>query len=398
MPIILQQTGQHKNQKNNCGYIRSTATILLLVLILLQLHSYAQTPVAKSKLFKSEVPQDVQSRLLQALDTLIYKIDKGLPLSKTNSIGGTLTNSIFGTVKGIGVYGAAKNDSLYFPQLINLHAIADDRYLISIAYIGSNSLKAIIDFEAKINHDWITFSIPLFYLTEKWKIRNVGNITYHYANDINLARAKKFNSNNTRIAEKLGLRPEKFEFYLVDNYQEILKLLGYSYDSETAGHETDGLGISSGYIFSIMHNEDFSHDTFHYYAEKVRTHPRNGAAEEGIAYSWGNAYYTDSSGEMITQKQLVKLLKIYLQQYPNTSLLELFSKNPLIFPAKTKVRSLIASIISDEVERRKGITGIKALIDCGRGDDNYFKVVNELISVNPADFDVELKKLLNKYN
>ncbi len=384
--------------KSNRDYVKPTTTILLFILMLLRFHIYAQTLVVKSKLFKSDVSLNVQSKLLQALDTLMYKIDKDRSLSEIDSNGASLTNSIFGTIKGIGFYGIPKDDSLYFPQLINLHAIADNQYSISIAYIGNNTLKAIIDFEAQINHDHITFSIPLFYLTEKWKIQKVGDITYHYSDNINLARAKKFNLNNTLIAEKLGLRPDKFEFYLVDNYQEILKLLGYSYDSETAGHETDGFGISNGYIFSIMHNEDFSHDTFHYYAEKVRTHPRNSAAEEGIAYSWGNAYYTDRNGEMINQRQLVKLLKIYLQQYPNTSLFELFNKNPLIFPAKTKVRSFIASIISDEVEQRKGIMGIKALIDCGRGDDNYFKVVNELIGINPTNFDVELNKLLNKYN
>jgi hypothetical protein len=61
------------------------------------------------------------------------------------------------------------------------------------------------------------------------------------------------------------------------------------------------------------------------------------------------------------------------------------------------VRSLLASLISDEVERRKGITGIKALIDCGRGDDSYFKAVNQLIGVNVANFDVEVKRLLEAY-
>lgn len=216
---------------------------------------------------------------------------------------------MFGTIKGIGIYGNAKNDSLYSPQLINLHANGSDQYFVSIASVGNNTLKAIVNFEAIIHADRIMFSIPLFYLTKNWKIKKVGHITYHYANDINFKRAAIFDKKNTRIAQKLGLPCESFDFYLVDNYFYILELLGYNYDSETAGRENDGFGPVNGFIFSIMHNEDFSHDLFHYYPEKVRTHSRNSAAEEGIAYSWGNAYCTDENGGMISQSQLVKLLR-----------------------------------------------------------------------------------------
>ncbi|MDB5133449.1 MAG: hypothetical protein JWP37_52 [Mucilaginibacter sp.] len=353
----------------------------------------------KSTVFSSEVPKDTQLKIKQALDTLIYRIQNNKAFSSAiDSTGATLSETIFGSIKGVGIYGNTRNDSLYSPQLINLHAIGANQYFISVAYIGNNTLKAIVNFEAAIHANRIIFSIPLFYLTRNWKIKKVGRITYHYADNINMKRAAIFNKKNTRIAKKLGLPPENFDFYLVDDYFDILKLLGYAYDSETAGHENDGFGPVNGYIFSIMHNEDFSHDVFHYYADKVRTHSRNSAAEEGIAYSWGNAYYTDEHGEMISQGHLVKLLKQYLLQNPNASLLDLFNKNPSILPSKTKVRSLLASLISDEVERRKGISGIKALIDCGHGDDNYFKVVNQLIGINVVNFNVEEKRLLDNYN
>jgi hypothetical protein len=360
---------------------------------------YGQTHVLNSKVFSSEVPKHIQLRIKRALDTLIYHIYNNKSItSEIDSTGAALSTTMFGSLKGIGIYGNVKNDSLYSPQLINLHANGSDQYIVSIAYIGNNTLKAIVNFEATIHADRIIFSIPLFYLTRNWKIKKVGRITYHYADHVNLKRATIFNKNNTRIADKLGLPSENFDFFLVDNYFDILELLGYSYDSETAGHENDGFGPVNGFVFSIVHNEDFSHDLFHYYAEKVRTHSRNSAAEEGIAYSWGNAYYTDENGEMISQRQLVNLLKQYLLNKSNISLLDLFNKNPSIFPSKAKVRSLLASLISDEVERRKGIIGIKALIDCGGGDDCYFKAVNQLIGVNVANFDVEVKRLLEIYH
>jgi len=100
---------------------------------------------------------------------------------------------------------------------------------------------------------------------------------------------------------------------------------------------------------------------------------------------------------MITQKQLVVKFKAYLTQHPQISLLELFSKGPMIFGDETKVRSLISSLVCDEVERRAGIQGIKELIDCGHGDNNYFRVVEKLTGINVSNFDTRIKELFQKY-
>ena len=294
-----------------------------------------------------------------------------------------------------------KNEHWYQPKLINLYALDSNRYFISVGFVNNTStgisLRAVVNFVAAADSGKITFSVPAYYLTRNWRIIKVGNITYHYPDFINLQRAKAFDKNNSKIAGKLGLQPDKFDFYLCDNYQEVLRLLGFTYDSESVGIVNSGYGGGDGIIFSVMHNEDFSHDIFHNYASKVRSNVRNGAAEEGIAYSWGNAYYVDEHGEMITQKQLVPLLKVYLNQHPGTSLLELFNKNPKIFSLPAKVRSLIASLVSDEVERQKGIAGIKALINCGKGDESYFTVINQLIGINTLNFEVRVKKLVDDY-
>jgi hypothetical protein len=385
--------------KTNLKSASQICSILLWGLVMTGSRLYSQSPLVNSTVFRTNVPKETQLRLEQALDTLIYHIHHNQSItSEVDSTGIELNKTMFGTIKGIGIYGNKKNDSLYSPQLTGLYVIGAGQYFISVAYVGNNTLKAIINFVATVHPDDIRFSIPLFYLTRNWQIKKVGRITYHYVDHINMERAVLFNKKNTRIAEKLGLPPQSFDFYLVDNYLETLRLLGYSYDSETAGLENDGFGPVNGYIFSISHNEDFSHDLFHEYASKVRTHTRNNAAEEGIGYSWGNPYYTDEHGEMISRDHLVKLLKEYLLRNPDTSLLDLFNKNPPILPSKTKVRSLLASLISDEVERRRGVAGIKLLIDCGRGDDSYFKVTDQLVDINASNFNTMVRSLLEKYN
>jgi hypothetical protein len=372
--------------------------LLLLSGFLLFRSLFSGAQIQVSKNINLPVPPDTRLKLLSALDSLMVHITNGkIAQDEIGSEAAALNISVFNDLKSIQNNDKQKNPYFYKPQVINLYPIGKSRYCIKVAFMNCDSLRAIFNFIGLVKVDKVTFSIPLNYLTRYWKTTQTGNVTYHYPDNINLSRAYKFNKKNSIIATRLGLRPEKLDFYLCDNYQEVSHLLGYEYDNESAGLTNEGYGVDAGYIFSIMHNEDFSHDLFHYYSAKVRKNARNSAAEEGIAYSWGNAYYADENGEMITQQQLISVLKKYLQQNLTASLLELFRKNPAIFPSQTKVRSLIASLICDEVEREKGIAGIRILIDCGRGDDNFFIATDKLIGLNVPNFDSRVTALLAKY-
>ncbi|MDB5150319.1 MAG: hypothetical protein JWQ57_4339 [Mucilaginibacter sp.] len=345
------------------------------------------------KSLHADVPDAVKQQVVNALDSLVCKIGTGkLNINDVVQDKGELTVSVLKDLQ------ADINDSTSQKQLINMYPVAAGQYFISIAVITTNSsapaLNKIINLIGNNKSGKITFTLPLNYLTRLWKTRTVGNIIYHYPDVINIGRAKKFDKKNTLIPTKLGVQPEVMDFYLCDNHQEIFQLLGLGYDAESNGRVRDGYGVDGNCIFSVMHNEDFSHDAFHYYAAKVRKAPRNSAAEEGIAYSWGNAYYTDEKGEMILQKDLVIQLKLFLQQHPQAGLYDLFTKNPVVFNSMAKVRSVISGIICDEVERQKGVPGIIALINCGKGDDNYLATVNSLININKANFDAAVKALL----
>jgi hypothetical protein len=365
--------------------------VLVVLTIFSSIFTFAQAKIYAPSNLQTTIPTEKQQIILNALDTLLIDISKdSLRTEELNSYDSGLTRSILYSLKDF----ADKNIN---PRLINLYPVAGSRYFISLAYINGDSLKAVFNLTGSIDNNKVRFSIPLKYLTRNWKTVQTGLITYHYDDTINLERAREFDFANAKISGKLGVKPESFDFYLCSNYQEILTLLGYTFDSQSAGKTTNGYFTENNIIFSIMHNENFAHDIFHYYAEKIRTNKRNSAAEEGIAYSWGNAYYTDELGEMITQKQLVILLKQYLQQNPNADLLELFTKNPKIFDLLGSIRSLLSSLVCDEVERKEGIAGIKKMINCGKGDDNYFRAVNEMIGINPANFNNRVMELIMQY-
>jgi len=346
----------------------------------------------------------LSGKITVLLDTLLVQIREdriGPELLQPENA--TLSRAIFSSLKGM-----EDKDSLpgfYKIQLLNLYPVGSGQYLLSLAYTGCGPggvpvIKTIFSLSATLKNGTTVFSVPLHHLTGNWKIKTVGKVTYHYPDTIRLKRAIAFDKKNTLIAGKLGLPPEQLHFYLCANYQEALQLMGYTYDWSAAGRTRDGYGVEANTIFATMGNEDFSHDLFHFYAEKIRTNKRNSAAEEGLAYSWGNAYYTSAKGEMIGQRELIPHLRTYLSTHPETSALEVFSKNVRGFSPLAKeasLRSTIASLLSDEVEKRKGIPGVIELINCGAGDDNYFKCLDTLIQVNRTNFNEKVLALMKAW-
>jgi hypothetical protein len=278
-------------------------------------------------------------------------------------------------------------------KLLNFYPISPDQYSITLSISEGPTLLKIVS--CIIEKD--KFTPPLAYLTRHWQTKQIGHITYHYPDNIDVTRARVFEKNNVTIARKLDLTPEKFDFYLTDNYQEIPPLLGYTYDPQRVGRTRDGSFADGNEIFAIQHNEDFSHDLIHYYVSKIRTSPRNFTAEEGLAYYWGNAYYTDSNRKMIDYPTQLTALKTYLQTHSDSSLLSLFDHNAKPFPTlapEVSARSILSARLFQLIEDTKGIPGVKAFIDCGKGDDNYFKTLDSLTGINRSNFDSRLRILL----
>lgn len=379
--------------------------LLLMGIICLNTSINGQV-LLKPNSLKVDAPAAVKDKIYAALDSLFIQLQtERLDTNLINPEGKDLTISM---LQEVAQFSYFKKDSLpnyYQKQLLNFHPISSNQYALKIAYISqqaaTSTIRAIIHLIANSNEQGVQFSLPLKYLTRTWSSKKVGNINYIFKDHINIERAKIFNAKNTAIAHKLKQQPEQFTFYLSDNYQEILSLLGFEYDLEGNGVTRNGYGVDANTIFAIGHNEDFSHDIFHYYSGKVNAFSsRNFITEEGVAYSWGNAYWTDKEGEMIQQTRMVKALKKYLSENSNLSLLTLFQDKPKIFDdlaPEISTRSVIAGILCDEVEKRKGMDGLNQLITCGRKPDSltaFFASLDQLIGINQANFDVRVYQLL----
>lgn len=369
---------------------------------------FSQETLVIPEFLKNPMDSITKKDFNQSLASFFYKLTQGeIDRKMLTPHNAALTESV---LQELANYETKKDSaalSYKDKQLINVYPISDEQYFISVTYSGDKVISRpiltyIVNLVATKTDSKFTFSIPIDYLTRYWKTQTVGRITYHYRDTINTERAALFDKKNNEIARKLGLVPEKMDFYMTSNFQEISELLGLGYSLFSNGKYREGYGVDSRTIFAIMNNEDFSHDIFHYYSGKInkREH-RNWITEEGIAYLWGNAYYTDKNGEMITHQSLVTELCKYLANTKNANLYELFKNNDKIFThiaPEASVRSTISGIIAKEVALEKGSKGITLLINAGRKNslESYLKVTDKLLGINKNNFNEEVENLIKK--
>ena len=333
-----------------------------------------------------------QHVLLSSLDSLLVSIRAGKLNSAYVSLeNGELSQEVFKDDQ------AVVNLKL---KVINTYPLGNGQFWVELSCTDSSgALKNILSFVGRAGDAHITFAIPLAYLTRDWQTEKIGRVTYHFVSGLDRAVARGFDGKNETIAKKLGLVPENFDFYLTDNYQQVLALLGTNYDAGSTGRVREGGGPSFGTIFAVMHNADFSHDLTHYYVAKIRTGVRNPIPEEGLAYYWGNAYYTNADGQMIDYPDQLRALKEYIQQYPDSSLLSVFEHNDKIFPQfgpEVSGRSVISALLCAHIEATRGVEGIKELMNCGKGEDNYFIALGKLTGIGKGNFEDKVRGLLGQ--
>lgn len=282
-------------------------------------------------------------------------------------------------------------------EIINCYLLATQMYRVTVACSKAGMLQQMLVLDVDLQQEKPKIAFPIWYDTRNWSSMQVGTIHYYYDHDFDLKAAQDFDKANRTIATKLGLQPEPLDFYLSDNFQQIMQWMGSFYDCTTVGQIHDGFGVGEQTIFATQHNEDFSHDLVHYYVYKVRKGPRNPFAEEGVAYYWGNAYYPDAQGKMIGLELLKDDLRNYLAANPGVDLLIPFRKNQrgVFCPAREiSMRSTLSGIIAEYVEKKHGIDGVLKLLNCGAGEENYFAATQLLAGINAANFNQRIRELL----
>ena len=382
---------------------------IIILWILALNYAIGQDYFSKPNYVTLSLSDTKQEHLIQSLDSLFQQVKENrLDNQFISSNQASFTFSILSNIQSYEINKDSLRQTKKDKQLINFYPLGGDSFNIDLSLIEHSEKGYIVYYLLSLiandEGNKFTFETPFDYRTRHWKSKKTGNITYHFRDTIQIKRAQLFDKKNTAIANKFGLEPDALDFYMVDNYQEYLNLIGINYKVYDNGKYRTGYGVDTNTIFSIMNNEDFSHDIFHYYSGKINEREnRNWITEEGVAYLWGNAYYTDKNGEMIEMEQMVDALKNYLPENPDTNLLSLFEENPKIFNAlasEISVRSVLSAVIAKEVEQKLGMKGIMELINAGGGKElvkKYLAVTDKLIGISKENFDAKVNELIDRY-
>ena len=268
-------------------------TIITLCFWILALnHLIGQEYFLKPNYVALSLSEKRQEHLIQSLDSLFKQMkDNKLDKQFISSNKASFTFSILSQIQSYEINKDSLRKTKKDKQIINFYPLEDKAYIIDLSFIDSGEkgyvVYYLLSMVANDEGNKFTFETPIDYKTRHWKSEKIGNITYHFRDTIQINSAQIFNNKNTAIAHKFGLTPDPLDFYMIENYQEYLNLIGINYQVYENGKYRTGKGVSFNTIFSIMNNEDFSHDIFHYYSEKINEREnRNWITEEGVAFLW----------------------------------------------------------------------------------------------------------------
>lgn len=378
--------------------IMKVKTLTFSILLIISLCINGQTQFKVAVKFKSRLSDSITNQIINSLDRLLVSIDhEQLDTTLIDNEYSDLNHNFFRYMKGIEAKDTIQN--YYQAQLINLYPVENDQYMLTISYSKNDEIGRILNFLVKDNNGNIVFASPIKYNTRHWKTKTVGTLTYFFQDTIDIKRAEIFDQKNISIARKLNLPVRNWDVYMCGNFQEILQLQGYLYETSYNGVFNSGYIMDPKTLFSVMNDEDFSHDVLHVYGRAIRGDIRNATAECGLAYYWGNAYYSGIIGKSPNLKELIPALQQYLQSHKDVKLLDLFDKKPNVlaeygYPKPIQIHHIISGVICKEIEKQKGTEGIIELLKSGRGDENFFKCIEKLIGINRDNFDKEIDKLI----
>ena len=339
---------------------------LCAVSLLFVLVGYSQTRFKLSSAFHSRLSVTKTDRIVGALDRLLFSIGAGkidTTLLEPENI--EFHYNFFRDLQGI-----ENKDTVagyFYPQLINLYPLTETQSMLTLVFSKGDDLGRIYNFLVREKEGHLFFASPLYYNTRFWKTKTVGTIRYFFPDSVNMQRAELFDRKNKTIARKLALPLRHWDVYLCQNFQEALNIQGCVYEYSRNGVVNSGYIVDPCTLFACMHDEDF---------------------------------YTTPNAKSPALEELLPAFQKYIDEHKGAQLLSLFEKNPDVlaeygYPKPIEVNKIIAALICREIERQKGEKGIIELLKCGRGNNNFFRVVEQLIGLNRENFDSELRRLVS---
>ena len=308
-------------------------------------------------------------------------------------------------INGIEKSGKFKDEYFYKPYLTNIVPLKNNKYLITVSYIGVNEgtamLRTSFEFIGHKTGNSFTFSSPLSRNTQNWKIEKAGNNIFHYQNTINKEEVKEFNKLATLFDAKLKVTNKVIDYYCNDNIIELQKLIGVDYKSDYNGTaetvSSSTLGARKIVVFgnnNATFNEFDPHDLFHDRLSLVISRSKvNKPVDEGCAYLYGGSWG-------LSWKEIFKAFKEQIASNTNTNWKEI-KETRVSFKTGNYPNSadyIVNALLVKKIEKEKGFAGVWELLNVGpfeKGNEKYYKTLEKLTGITKANYNDKIWELIN---
>ena len=284
-------------------------------------------------------------------------------------------------------------------NVIGVFPVENNYYALkcSFAHIDNNKeiqLDDIITVYAKKFNDKFLLVNSTQYHKNVWKKQKVGEITYyiHPEHIFNLIDAKKMSKFNQNIAEKFGIKPLKFDYFVSNYAREIVQVWGYDYMPKMYIPTQSGgvADIDNSVIYAGNNSEYYPHELVHMYTNAKFPIDYHFWVSEGIATFFGG------SGGMSLDWHL-KQLKLFLNSHPNFRLNSLKELSKYIPNGKhnTDFRYVIGGLIAKKIYEKEGISGFFDALKKVKTDDEYFKLIKDKLGIKRDEFEKYIRAEVN---
>ena len=285
------------------------------------------------------------------------------------------------------------------PHLSNVVPLGSDQHFVQLSYIGMAEgepvLVASVELIARKGKDGYLFSSPLARNTKDWEVLRLGNMTFHYRGEMNVAKAKEYHGLVTAFDGKLDSAPEEVAFYFFEDDLEVQQAIGLPYKLEYNG-EGGGVGWSAvlrDHEVHLMGEGQFAsfdpHDLWHNRLSKVKPRKEvNHAVDEGIATLYGGCWG-------LTWAEMFAAFQKKIDVSEGTDWLDL-RKRKVAFEERGHQNPsdfMVNALLVKRIEREKGFSGVWELLNA-KEEEAYFGVLARLTGIDRQNYNVKVWGLL----
>jgi len=191
------------------------------------------------KLPKDSIESIALINSIQAFLTLAQENDPNNPLILESERDETFI--LIDEIQDIQKSKKFESDNFFKAHLTNLTPVKDDKYLVSIAYLGVHEKEAILQasfdlIAHKIGNNYF-ISSPLLRNTQNWNTKKIQNHIFHFPYTLDNERVQEFTNLTIFYDNKLENNDIESHYYLCPAEEDPLKLIGVNYKLDYNGLE-----------------------------------------------------------------------------------------------------------------------------------------------------------------